>query len=52
MLDLVSAPRYGGRVVGIDLGIKSLAVLSTATSSSPNPRHLDRAQKELRRAQP
>ena len=45
-----SAPRDGGRVVGVDLGIKSLAVLSTGEVVE-NPRHLDLAQKALRRAQ-
>ncbi|GAB3558925.1 putative transposase [Actinopolyspora lacussalsi] len=36
--------------VGVDLGIKSLAVLSTG-EVVPNPRHLEAAQKELRRLQ-
>ncbi|MFD8215449.1 IS607 family element RNA-guided endonuclease TnpB [Streptomyces sp. NPDC059697] len=39
--------------VGIDLGIKTLAVLATSDGDlgqQPNPRHLDRAQKQLRRA--
>ncbi|MFE2033288.1 IS607 family element RNA-guided endonuclease TnpB [Streptomyces scopuliridis] len=39
--------------VGIDLGIKTLAVLADSygvLSEEPNPRHLDRAQKQLRRA--
>ncbi|MEU6012837.1 IS607 family element RNA-guided endonuclease TnpB [Streptomyces sp. NPDC047515] len=39
--------------VGIDLGIKTLAVLADsdgALAMEPNPRHLDRAQKQLRRA--
>lgn len=39
--------------VGIDLGIKSLAVLADSdgnVTEEPNPRHLDRAQKHLRRA--
>lgn len=45
-----SVERIGGRVVGVDLGIESLAVLSTG-ETVPNPRHLDRAQKVLRRAQ-
>ncbi|MEU2246109.1 IS607 family element RNA-guided endonuclease TnpB [Streptomyces sp. NPDC019224] len=39
--------------VGIDLGIKTLAVLADsdgAVTGVPNPRHLDRAQKQLRRA--
>ncbi|WP_405936048.1 IS607 family element RNA-guided endonuclease TnpB [Streptomyces sp. NBC_00726] len=39
--------------VGIDLGIKTLAVLADsdgAVTEVPNPRHLDHAQKQLRRA--
>jgi putative transposase len=44
------APRTADRVVGVDLGIKSLAVLSTG-ETIPNPRHLDRALARLRRAQ-
>ncbi len=40
----------GSRVVGVDLGIKSLAVLSTG-EVMPNPRHLDDAQRRLRRVQ-
>lgn len=39
--------------VGIDLGIKTLAVLADSDGvlgTEPNPRHLDRAQKQLRRA--
>jgi putative transposase len=42
--------RAGRRVVGVDLGVKSLAVLSTG-ETVPNPRHLDRALGALRRAQ-
>jgi putative transposase len=42
--------RAGRRVVGVDLGVKSLAVLSTG-ETVPNPRHLDRALAALRRAQ-
>jgi putative transposase len=42
--------RTGGRVVGVDLGITSLAVLSTG-QVVPNPRHLDRALRALRRTQ-
>jgi putative transposase len=42
--------RTGGRVVGVDLGIKSLAVLSTG-EVVPNPRHLERMLGVLRRAQ-
>jgi putative transposase len=37
-------------VMGVDLGIKSLAVLSTG-EVIPNPRHLEVAQRELRRLQ-
>ncbi|MFD0212239.1 IS607 family element RNA-guided endonuclease TnpB [Streptomyces hirsutus] len=39
--------------VGIDLGIKTLAVLADSDGvlgEEPNPRHLERAQKQLRRA--
>ncbi|MFE3983422.1 IS607 family element RNA-guided endonuclease TnpB [Nocardia tengchongensis] len=39
-----------GSVVGVDLGVKSLAVLSNGERIS-NPRCLDRAQQELRRLQ-
>ncbi len=48
--DPTPVERTGGRVVGVDLGIKSLAVLSTGEVIG-NPRHLDQAQRELRRAQ-
>ncbi|EWC62153.1 Mobile element protein [Actinokineospora spheciospongiae] len=48
--DPVPTERTRGRVVGVDLGIKSLAVLSTG-ETVPNPRHLDLAQKALRRTQ-
>jgi putative transposase len=41
--------RPDGRVVGVDLGIKSLAVLSTG-QVVPNPHHLDCALRALRRA--
>ncbi len=43
------APRPDGRVIGVDLGIKSLAVLSTG-EVVPNPRHFDGALRALRRA--
>lgn len=43
-------PRDPDGVVGVDLGIKSLAVLSTG-EVVPNPRHLELALKELRRLQ-
>ena len=48
--DAEPAPRDGGRIVGVDLGISTLATLSTGRKVR-NPRHLDRAQKRLRRAQ-
>src|SRR5688572_12406921 len=48
--DPQSPVRTGGRVVGVDLGIKTLAVLSTG-EVVPNPRHLDRALARLRRTQ-
>jgi len=41
------ASRPDGRVVGVDLGIKSLAVLSTG-QVVPNPRHLGCALRALR----
>lgn len=44
------APARSGDVVGVDLGIKSLAVLSTG-EIVPNPRRLEVAQRELRRLQ-
>jgi putative transposase len=44
------AGRAGGRVVGVDLGIKALAVLSTGEVVE-NPRHLDRVLARLRRLQ-
>ncbi|HEY3610440.1 MAG TPA: IS607 family element RNA-guided endonuclease TnpB [Pseudonocardiaceae bacterium] len=43
-----SAPLRPDSVVGVDLGIKSLAVLSTG-EVVPNPKHLELAQRELRR---
>ncbi len=42
-------PERPEAVVGVDLGVKHLAVLSTG-ESIPNPRHLDTAQQRLRRA--
>ncbi len=48
--DPAPAQRTGDRVVGIDLGIKSLAVLSTG-EVVPNPRHLDGALGAVRCAQ-
>ncbi|MEO6084564.1 MAG: IS607 family element RNA-guided endonuclease TnpB, partial [Umezawaea sp.] len=44
------APARPDSVVGVDLGIKSLAVLSTGEVIA-NPRHLEVAQRELRRLQ-
>ncbi len=48
--DPVPVERTGGRVVGVDLGITSLAVLSTG-EVVPNPRHLTGVLVALRRAQ-
>jgi len=42
--------RLGGVAVGVDLGIKSLATLSTG-EQVPNPRRLDAVLQRLRRAQ-
>ena len=39
---------YPGRVVGVDLGVSALAVLSTGETVA-NPRHLEAAQARLRR---
>jgi putative transposase len=44
------APARPDSTVGVDLGIKSLAVLSTGEVIA-NPRHLEVAQRELRRLQ-
>ena len=44
------APRTGGRVVGVDLGIATLATLSTGRRV-PNGRRLDAQLRRLRRAQ-
>lgn len=46
----VPAPHDGGRVVGVDLGIKDLAVLSTGEHVA-NARRLDAALRDLRRTQ-
>ncbi|QGK68818.1 transposase [Allosaccharopolyspora coralli] len=43
-------PATTGGTVGVDLGVKHLAVLSTGEHVS-NPKHLDRAQRKLRRLQ-
>ncbi|WP_171018775.1 IS607 family element RNA-guided endonuclease TnpB [Rhodococcus sp. Q] len=48
--DTDAAPRGGQPVAGIDLGITALATLSTGETIA-NPRHLDKAQRQLRRAQ-
>ncbi len=45
-----AAPGRPGSVVGVDLGVKSLAVLSTG-ETIPNPRHLETALREPRRLQ-
>jgi IS605 OrfB family transposase len=42
------APADPGAVVGVDLGIKTLAVLSTG-EQIPNPRHLGRSLRKIRR---
>jgi len=42
------APRLPDAVVGVDLGVKTLAVLSTG-EEVPNPRHLSGALRKLRR---
>ncbi|MQA60025.1 MAG: IS200/IS605 family element transposase accessory protein TnpB [Actinophytocola sp.] len=44
------APTRPGTAVGVDLGVKALAVLSTG-EVVPNPKHLEVAQRELRRLQ-
>jgi putative transposase len=44
------APARPESAVGVDLGVKSLAVLSTG-ETVPNSRHLEIAQRELRRLQ-
>lgn len=46
--DLV--PAWPRTAVGVDLGVKSLAVLSTG-ETIPNPKHLEVAQREMRRLQ-
>lgn len=43
-------PATRGGTVGVDLGVKDLAVLSTG-ETIPNPKHLEHAQQELRRLQ-
>jgi len=45
-----SDPPTCGGTVGVDVGVKDLAVLSTG-ETVPNPKHLDAAQRELRRLQ-
>jgi putative transposase len=42
------APRNPGAVIGVDLGIKTLAALSTG-EKVPNPRHLSSALRKVRR---
>lgn len=48
--DVEPAPRTGGRVVGVDLGISHLATLSTG-GQIPNGRRLDAELRRLRRVQ-
>jgi putative transposase len=48
--DVTPAPRVTNRAVGVDLGIKKLAVLSTG-ERVPNTRRLDSALRKLRRVQ-
>lgn len=46
------APRLPDAVAGVDLGIKALAVVATSASEAfevPNPRHLSRALRKVRR---
>ncbi|SFT67197.1 transposase [Actinopolyspora lacussalsi subsp. righensis] len=43
-------PATQGGTVGVDLGVKSLAVLSTGETIA-NPKHLEAAQRQLRRLQ-
>ena len=43
-------PAHGGPIVGVDLGVKTLATLSDGTTA-PNPRHLKRRLKQLKRLQ-
>jgi putative transposase len=43
-------PRRPDSVVGVDLGVRSLAVLSTG-QVIPNPQHLEAVQRQLRRLQ-
>ena len=44
------APTTSGPIVGVDLGVKTLATLSDGTVL-PNPRHLKRRLKKLKRLQ-
>lgn len=43
-------PATRGGTVGVDVGVKDLAVLSTG-DTVPNPKHLDQVQRKLRRLQ-
>jgi IS605 OrfB family transposase len=46
------APRLPGAVAGVDLGLKALAVVATSAGGTfevPNPRHMSRAVRKLRR---
>jgi putative transposase len=42
-------PRRPGAVVGVDLGVKTLAVFSDGRPAVANPRHYDTARRQLRR---
>ncbi|WP_327106609.1 IS607 family element RNA-guided endonuclease TnpB [Nonomuraea glycinis] len=45
----VAAPARPDAVIGVDLGIKTLAVFSDGRPPVPNPRHLNAAARKLRR---
>ncbi|MGH3378016.1 MAG: IS607 family element RNA-guided endonuclease TnpB [Actinoallomurus sp.] len=43
------APNHPGAVVGVDLGVKTLAVFSDGRPAAANPRHYDAARRKLAR---
>ena len=43
------APKRPGAVIGVDLGIKTLAVFSDGRPPAENPKHYDQARRKLRR---
>lgn len=45
----VPAPARPDAVIGVDLGVKTLAVFSDARPAAPNPRHYDSARTKLAR---